>query len=388
LKKQLPYSGNIKKYSLHYILAYLNKKRIRGILTLKHEDIKKDIYVEDGYVVCASSNQDNERLGVLLVKEGKITTEQRDESLELSKKTGKRQGIILVERGYILPKDLFDALKTQIKEIIYSLFLLENGIYEFREVKSFSDVIKIKVNIDTLIREGLAKKEMIAREKEKSFMETVHSYYDKLTNKTLSYYDILSLNVKASLSDVKQAYLRVAKQFHPDMHVYLPHESREKLKALFTYLNKAYETLSDELKRKKYDNKLLKGKTGTEPKKTSFNVEENFKRGVVEYKKGNFWGAADIFREVTRKAPDKALHWAYLSLALSNMQNRIKEAEETILKAIELEPHNANYFVHLGEIYIKAGMKKRAIRQFEIALKWDPTNKRVQKELEKLKSIK
>ncbi|MEF9437791.1 MAG: hypothetical protein L0922_03245 [Candidatus Mariimomonas ferrooxydans] len=64
---------------------------------------------------------------------------------------------------------------------------------------------------------------------------------------------------------------------------------------------------------------------------------------------------------------------------------RRKEAEEAILKAIELELHNADYYVHLGLIYLDAELKKRAISQFETALTWDPTNQRAQKELDNLK---
>ncbi|MCK5140049.1 MAG: DUF4388 domain-containing protein, partial [Thermodesulfovibrionia bacterium] len=107
MKKAIPLSGSIKKHSFHQILASLHEQQKKGILTVKYEKIKKDIYIEDGYVIFASSNQNEDLLGVLLIKKGKITTEQRDESLKQSKKTGKRQGITLVELGYMSPQALF-----------------------------------------------------------------------------------------------------------------------------------------------------------------------------------------------------------------------------------------------------------------------------------------
>ena len=115
------------------------------------------------------------------------------------------------------------------------------------------------------------------------------------------------------------------------------------------------------------------------------NAEEQFKRGIKEFKKGNFRGAAEFLRGATREKPHKANYWANLSLALLKMPNKRKEAEEAILKAIALEHHNANYYIHLGNIYLQGGMKKRALHQFETALKWDPTNETAQNEIEKLK---
>jgi Tfp pilus assembly protein PilF len=50
-----------------------------------------------------------------------------------------------------------------------------------------------------------------------------------------------------------------------------------------------------------------------------------------------------------------------------------------------LEPYNAEHYTHLGLIYLKAGMKKRAYNQFEKALKFDPENVKAQKGLKQAK---
>src|SRR3989338_3303795 len=119
MEKAIPYTGNLKEYSPYQILIFLNKKQKTGILTVEKVDIEKNIYIENGQIIFASSNQEEDRLGMQLVKSGKITPGQRDESLNVSKQANKRQGITLVELGYLSPKELFHELQNQIMGIIY-----------------------------------------------------------------------------------------------------------------------------------------------------------------------------------------------------------------------------------------------------------------------------
>ena len=55
----------------------------------------------------------------------------------------------------------------------------------------------------------------------------------------------------------------------------------------------------------------------------------------------------------------------------------MREAEEAINKAINLNPSNANYTAELGNIYLELGFNARAKATFEKALKLDPSNERV-----------
>ena len=64
----------------------------------------------------------------------------------------------------------------------------------------------------------------------------------------IDYYKILGVDKDIPQKDVRRAYLKRAKQFHPDLHPDDP-----KAKAKFQALNEAYEVISDPEKRKKYD---------------------------------------------------------------------------------------------------------------------------------------
>ena len=386
MKKEIPASGSFKNYNLNQILAYLNKQQKKGILTVTDKNVRKNIYIEDGYIIFASSNKEEDRLGTLLVKEGKITPEQCDKSLKLSKEIGKRQGLTLVELGYLAPKDLFNELKHQMKEMVLGLFMREEGMFSFEENHSFPEIVKIKINIDSIIREGLIRKEMKKREQDRLYIQKVNELHENIHD--INHYDLLGINIKASFEEIKKAYLKMAKTYHPDSHYNVSGDIKDKLTTILSYINKAFQTLSEKTQREEYNAHLLKKVSKKTPSDEGIKAEEHFKRGIGEYNGGNFWGASDFFRLATRMVPQKATYWAYLSLALSRMPRRIKEAEETILRAIELEPHNANYYVHLGMIYLHSGLKKRAEHQFQTALKWDPTNEKARREREKLKGGK
>jgi curved DNA-binding protein len=64
----------------------------------------------------------------------------------------------------------------------------------------------------------------------------------------IDYYKILGVKKDIAQDDLRAAYKKRAKQFHPDLHPNDP-----KAKAKFQALNEAYDVLSDPEKRKKYD---------------------------------------------------------------------------------------------------------------------------------------
>lgn len=66
-----------------------------------------------------------------------------------------------------------------------------------------------------------------------------------------NYYDILGISKTASQDEIKSAYRKLAKQYHPDFH---PNDAAAAEK--FKEINEANETLSDENKRKQYDFEL------------------------------------------------------------------------------------------------------------------------------------
>ena len=65
------------------------------------------------------------------------------------------------------------------------------------------------------------------------------------------YYSILGVSKDATADDLKRAYRKLAKQYHPDaQHT---EEDKKNAEAKFKEINEAYSVLSDENKRAQYD---------------------------------------------------------------------------------------------------------------------------------------
>jgi hypothetical protein len=153
---EISLKGNIKDSSIPKVLVYLNRNRKTGTLKVRTPAFTKKVYLHKGDAVFASSTDEDDRLGETLTKVGKITMEQYDISVELLKKTGKRQGEILVELGYLTPQEIIWGVKYQIRDIIYSLFELQDAEYEFNEAEIPSDeIITLKMSMANLIYEGV-----------------------------------------------------------------------------------------------------------------------------------------------------------------------------------------------------------------------------------------
>jgi len=138
--------GRLTELPLPELLQHLRLSQATGILKVTAGGARKAFYVRSGRIVFATSNLPNDRLGELLLREGKITVEEYEASIKgLSK--GTRQGKALVEMGALSPKDLWDGVQLQIREIVYSLFEWEDGEFRF-EVSDLPEREKITVDLD------------------------------------------------------------------------------------------------------------------------------------------------------------------------------------------------------------------------------------------------
>ena len=93
------------------------------------------------------------------------------------------------------------------------------------------------------------------------------------------YYEVLGIDKSSSDADIKKAYRKMAKQYHPDVN---PDDKAAEAK--FKEVSEAYEVLSDPQKRARYDQY---GHAGTDP-----NGFGGFEGGFGGF---DFGGIGDIF---------------------------------------------------------------------------------------------
>src|SRR3989442_760045 len=150
--------GTIKDFGLPDIFQLIGLQRKTGILTLTSNE-NVTVTFENGMVVMAdsSSKRLEDRLGNVLVKQGKLSKERLEEALETQKQTLQRLGHILATGGYITGKDLKDALQVQVAQIVFKVFRWRDGHYHFAPTDSvdYDRENFVPMSADFILMEGI-----------------------------------------------------------------------------------------------------------------------------------------------------------------------------------------------------------------------------------------
>lgn len=213
-----------------------------------------------------------------------------------------------------------------------------------------------------------------------------------------SYYEILEVPIKAALPEIKMAYFKLAKSYHPDkFHNETDTELQQRVQNAFTEIARAYETLKDEKARELYDFKLRKylesvkeqekhGPASDEPKQKvePDKAKAEFDQGFDYLMNQDFENATPFLARAVQMSPDNARYHAYYGKALSSAQNQRHKAEAEIRTAMKLDAENPSYRIMLVEFYIQFNLLKRAEGELQRLLTAFPGNKEAQALLDSL----
>jgi len=173
------------------------------------------------------------------------------------------------------------------------------------------------------------------------------------------YYKILGVDENASQAEIKKAYRKLAKDYHPDTH----HGDQE-LEAKFKELTEAYEVLGDEEKRKKYDQlKNYQGfQNGAEfdPGQFGFNFSDNRQRGSF-YQGSSHGGFSDFFEAFFGERSEFDMHDIFGSSGFSSQSSYHQpvdvEAELSITLEEAYHGKQKQFMINLGNQDKKLSVK-------------------------------
>jgi hypothetical protein len=147
--------GSLARLALPDLLHELDAAGATGILSLTSGGARKALYFRGGRVVFGASNLPSDRLGEVLLREGKITPDQNETSVRALAQ-GRRQGRVLVEMGALSPDELWWAVQTQVREVVFSVFQWDEGQFHFEEsVLPEREKITVDLDVTALVLEGV-----------------------------------------------------------------------------------------------------------------------------------------------------------------------------------------------------------------------------------------
>lgn len=148
-------AGSVEGAGLMDVINFLCQSQKNGALTVVSGDICKALLLEGGNVVSAMSNRDEDRLGELLYRFGKVTREQLQ--MALAEVGGPRHlGKVLLDRGIISSHELWSFIRKQVEEIFFGLLLVREGTFYF-SVPGHPDFFPahVPMNSQALLMEGV-----------------------------------------------------------------------------------------------------------------------------------------------------------------------------------------------------------------------------------------
>jgi hypothetical protein len=161
--RDLVLSADVRSFPLADLLSLVHGAGKSGFLLFQDANDEKAIYLSRGEVVFAESNLPSDRLGACLLRGGLLDQSQLDLA-ESRYHPLTRFGKIVVELGMLTPRDLWNGVKTQVEEIVRSLFAYTSGWIQFWEGDvEPRNVVRLSLPTHRLIEEGLARRDLLLR---------------------------------------------------------------------------------------------------------------------------------------------------------------------------------------------------------------------------------
>jgi curved DNA-binding protein CbpA len=198
--------------------------------------------------------------------------------------------------------------------------------------------------------------------------------YEQLHTQDL--YQVLGMNPVASADEIRRAYYTMTRRFHPD--TFRNDATKLKAEKVFGRITEAYSTLSHLETRRRYDEESLLSRTAGQhqdpARQTETMARMNFRQGKESYEHGHLAEALSFLQNACDQDPSRPEYFEYLGLTQAKNPRLRKQAEESLERAIGLQPTEARLYAHLAALYERAGATDRAHEMYRKALQWDPAN--------------
>lgn len=234
------------------------------------------------------------------------------------------------------------------------------------------------------------------------------------------YYAILGVSRNATSTEIRDAYLKLARDTHPDK-VKDPAE-RKKAEDVFKNVTAAYDTLSRDRTRRDYTSKLptvsetrpapqraappvvqspplsprdpraapaaptASSATGAPIASAAMPSMDMLAQGIEAFKKQDYHTAVQLLNIAVTNDEKNARAHAVLGMALAKNPNWIRDALNHMETASRLEPRNVSYLAELALLLHSQGLKLRAKRALDSAIAIKPEHPDVQRALKEIPS--
>lgn len=182
-----------------------------------------------------------------------------------------------------------------------------------------------------------------------------------------NYYELLGISKTASTAEVRKAYARLARERHPDR--FPDPVAKARAQESFQEITAAFNALCIDRERAEYDARIAAPARPPVPEEIA---RDAFERGQKLYEAKNFFDAVEHFRIAAAHAPQDGRYHAALGRALARNPRWVREGIQSLEKAVQLAPRQPGFHAELAELLASQGLRIRARKSAEAALRLDP----------------
>ncbi len=179
------------------------------------------------------------------------------------------------------------------------------------------------------------------------------------------YYKILEVSRKATTEEIKKAYRRLAREYHPDLHPENP-AVQEKFKEIC----QAYEVLADSVQRSQYDQGFTPNST-SEATKAGKSPQDFYVRAVGKALDKDYQGAVEDYTQAIELNP------GFLEAYIKRSATRYKLGDDRgalvdCNQALRINPNSAQAYYYQGRARYRLGYTQAAIEAYTQAIRLEP----------------
>ncbi|HSD26031.1 MAG TPA: DUF4388 domain-containing protein, partial [Vicinamibacteria bacterium] len=148
--------GSLREASLPDVVQLLSLGRKTGCLAIADRQNFGYIYFDDGLITFASIVNRRDRLGDLLVRNGRLAEAELRRAIAIQERDRERKlGEILVTEGLLPREDLERYVRLQIEEAVYFLFTWGQGTFNFEAgVRPEGEDLLVAIPPESLLMEA------------------------------------------------------------------------------------------------------------------------------------------------------------------------------------------------------------------------------------------
>ena len=156
MDRNFQYRGDLSQTALPEVLFTIDRFQVPGVIEARQGEVLKRVYIKEGSVIHATSNDLEDSLGTFLFREGRLSEEIYRTIMKDRRKQNKRLGETLVERNILAPKAVYEGIRSQLEGVVWSLFYWTEGEVSF-SIGEFKDpdMMRIQLPMRQVILNGI-----------------------------------------------------------------------------------------------------------------------------------------------------------------------------------------------------------------------------------------